>query len=386
LFGGVDSLFHFFFFIHYLNIYYIYVLVRFGPGPHRVEITYALGYLDSHNNNAVEDTRPRYNFVVQLAPLDAVPHAIHLFLEQVEHGLLTGTYFYLNGPHIVQAGPQLDEDEHFEYEDVKTFDENGQITNNDGDPVHVAAAKSLHVWSARTAEEEGEDDDEGNEFAQEDRRMRRFAEMGLDKLAFPDYSPEFPHVPWTLGYTGRPGGPDWYINKVDNTKGHGPGGQHQHALEEQGDSCFGFVEEGQGRTNLAMHLFGGSIYNDRTEWHYFLEEPVEIVQAVILTKQPQVSNINMGMPLHRRDFIHDDAFGTILNDALESPRTNPAEADPNNANNGAAEAQVGSEGQTTGGTNDMQQQQQNAAEANNQPQNRDRRKPRIPKIEGQAEA
>jgi len=118
--------------------------------------------------------------------------------------------------------------------------------------------------------------------------------LGLEKLAFPDYSDEFPHQPWTLGFTGRPGGPDWYINKVDNSKGHGPGGQKQHALDEQGDSCFAIVsEEGNGRERLASLVYGRKIWGDRSSWHYFLEEPIEVVGAKVLTKLPSVHKLHM---------------------------------------------------------------------------------------------
>ncbi len=108
-------------------------------------------------------------FVVEMAPLEDVPHAVHFFMEQVEHGLWNGCYFYLNGPHVVQAGPRLSEE------------------NDDG---------SSSVEEDRFAE------------------ILPFKAAGLDELSFPDYSEKFPHVTWTLGYTGRPGGVDWYINKV----------------------------------------------------------------------------------------------------------------------------------------------------------------------------
>jgi hypothetical protein len=183
------------------------------------------------------------SFVVELASLEDVPHAVHVFLEQVEHGLWNGCYFYLNGPHVIQAGPQLsDEDE----AEGPSSDEN--------------------------------EDDEDREAA-----MIPFKSQGLDKLAFPDYSDNFPHLPFTLGFTGRPGGPDFYINKVDNKKSHGPGGQYQHALEEQGDSCFAKIIRGK---DHAAALFAQPVYKDRSEWHYFLEEPVKIIKAEILTKNP----------------------------------------------------------------------------------------------------
>lgn len=180
-------------------------------------------------------------FVIEMAPLDDVPHAVHVFLEQVEHGLWNGCYFYLNGPHVIQAGPPLSEEDE-------------------------ADAPS------------SDDEEEDRSLA-----MKPFRALGLDQLAFPDYSDNFPHLPWTLGFTGRPGGPDFYINKVDNSESHGPGGQYQHALEEQGDSCFAKIT--RGKENAAA-LFSQPVYGDRTEWHHFMVEPVEIIKAEVLTKRP----------------------------------------------------------------------------------------------------
>ena len=107
------------------------VLERFGQGPHHVKFTLKMP----------DDTLNE--MIVEMAPLDLVPHAIHLFLEQVSHQLWDGTHFYLNGPHVTQAGPQ----------DYK------------GDPEERSA-------------------------------IQRFVDMKLDKLAFPDYSPDFPHEPF----------------------------------------------------------------------------------------------------------------------------------------------------------------------------------------------
>jgi hypothetical protein len=70
-----------------------------------------------------------------------MPHAVHLFLEQVVHGLWNNAWFYLNGPHVLQGGPQ----------------------SQDGEENHGEA-------------------------------LRRFQELKLDTLAFPEYSEEFPHV------------------------------------------------------------------------------------------------------------------------------------------------------------------------------------------------
>ena len=361
--------------------------ISFGPGPHQVEVTYAIGDLPEPEG---EDTRQRYSFIVELAPLDLVPHAIHLFLEQAEHGLLSGTWFYLNGPHIVQAGPQLEEDDsNFEYDESKMFDGDSKITNVDGDMLHVAAAKSLKAFSKASDDEKDDGDD--SDYSEEDRRMSKFAQLGLDKLAFPDYSHDYPHQPWTLGYTGRPGGPDFYINKVDNTKGHGPGGQHQHALSEQGDSCFGRIVAGQGRDDLARQLFGAEIYQDRSEWHYFLKSPVQIVDATVLTKKPQVVNIDMGTPLHRGDFMKkndgrpaEEQFGDELNSALEEQPMDPSESDPTIKDVAAAESE-----EAKVETKEEAPKEQEGTKPEDKKDNtkhKTKRKPRRPRIDGATEA
>ena len=190
---------------------------RFGPGPHHVRFT-----IEFPTN---VDPPERGTFLVELAPLDVLPHANHIFLEQVHHELWDGTWFYLNGPHVLQAGPQ-DWDEESEGEALKVF-----------------------------------------------------SDVGLDQLTFPEYSPSFPHVPYTMGFTGRPGGPDWYINKVDNTNAHGPHGQFQHSLDEYADSCFAKVIEGHDTLQKVINL---EVHSKESGYPYFLEDPVEIVSARIV--------------------------------------------------------------------------------------------------------
>lgn len=105
-----------------------------------------------------------YEFVIELAPLVFVPHAVHLFLEQVEHGLWNNTYIYGNTGHVMQVGPS-----------------------------HPGGAAML---------------------AKEVGNVEKFRALKLDTLAFPDYSHSYPHDQWTVGFASRPGGPDWFINKV----------------------------------------------------------------------------------------------------------------------------------------------------------------------------
>ena len=200
---------------------------RFGPGPHEVEFSVVLPY---------DEKEQERQFVVEMAPLDSMPHAVHLFLEQVDHGLWNDAQFYLNGPHVLQGGPS--------YEEV--------------------------------------DDDESEEEARA-RRLLPFRKLQLDSLVFPEYSNDFPHLQWTLGLTGRPGGPDFYINKADNTRSHGPGGQSQHDLEEFADPCFAKVVDG---FDVLKEIFSVETVQDDPEYKWFFEEPVYIVHAEIMEEPP----------------------------------------------------------------------------------------------------
>jgi len=226
------------------------VLERFGPGPHKVQMTFE--YPPPSNNNKGSNKRTKkknkkpipaemegkpkeYNIVIDLAPLDVVPHAIHLFLEQVEHGLWNDTSFYLLGDHIIQGGPKVSREE---------------VESN----------------NTRTS-------------------MYAFQEVGLDSLSFSEYSDDYPHTEWTVGFAGRPGGPDIYINLDDNTENHGPGGQQQHTLSEYGDACFGEIVSG--REFIESYLLLHEVYDDGTEWGRYYKEPVTITGAVVLTKTNQ---------------------------------------------------------------------------------------------------
>jgi hypothetical protein len=183
-----------------------------------------------------EETEEEAHIVLEMAPIELMPHAVHLFLEQVAHNLWNNGWFYLNGPHVLQGGPQLDEDSYTEDE----------WENND------------ERWLA----------------------LKPFRELQLDHLSFPEYSPDYPHVPWTMGFTGRPGGPDFYINKSNNTIGHGPGGQFHYELEEFADPCFATIVEGR---DVMKSIFNRKIYGKDSGYEYFLQEPVYIVHAEILT-------------------------------------------------------------------------------------------------------
>eukprot|EP01038_Epipyxis_sp_PR26KG_P007744 gene7744-10521_t len=62
----------------------------------------------------------------------------------------------------------------------------------------------------------------------------------MSGLAFQEYHPDWPHAKYTLGYAGRPGGPEFYISTEDNTRNHGPGSQ---GSKTEADGCFGKITD-----------------------------------------------------------------------------------------------------------------------------------------------
>jgi cyclophilin family peptidyl-prolyl cis-trans isomerase len=175
---------------------------RFGPGPHHVEVEV----------NFPTHQEENWYFTIELAPIDEMPHSIHTFLELVSRGLFDngGYSFYSNAVHVIQGGPFSN---HLTGSDIGNVEE-------------------------------------------------RFQESGYASVLFQEYSESFPHEKYTLGFTGRPGGPSFYINTRDNTQDHGPGG---YAADGKGDPCFGKVIHGFDVVDK-MHQASGEIIDG--EWKH----------------------------------------------------------------------------------------------------------------------
>lgn len=161
---------------------------KYGIGPYKIEmqLDFANESMDQFHQNII---------VIELAPLDLMPASIYHFLEMIRWKLWDGCAFHRNAGHVVQAGP------------VPPY---ADSTNTPSRP----------------------------------NPRRAFDEHQLLSVPFQEYSHEFPHVKYTIGYAGRPGGPDWYFNAVDNTKNHGPGGQTAYKVVNEADPCFGKVVQG----------------------------------------------------------------------------------------------------------------------------------------------
>ena len=210
---------------------------RYGNPPYFCEFTVAIAVQNDHHDPDADYDEVIKTFTIEMAPLEEMPHAVHLFMEQVAHKLWDNGWFYLNGPHVFQAGPQVPDDEEYE-----------KLLAKGGDERALA--------------------------------LKPFKDLQLDSLAFPEYSDKFPHLPWTLGLTGRPGGPDFYINKVDNVKTHGPGGQTHHDLVEHADPCFAKIISGM--DTIAIMANSPTIRTPDDAHRFFFEEPVQILKVRIV--------------------------------------------------------------------------------------------------------
>jgi len=105
---------------------------------------------------------------------------------------------------------------------------------------------------------------------------RAFEESGYQSVSFQEYHADFPHVKYTVGFAGRPGGPDFYVSTVDNSRNHGPGGQSGYADPTEADPCFGKVVEGFDAVDR-MHSMPV-----KPGWYNAMEENVGIAYAKIL--------------------------------------------------------------------------------------------------------
>lgn len=157
------------------------LLEKHGPGPHEVEMLVRFETADGNTDSGF--------ITLELAPIDEMPHAVYWFLEQVERKLYDGCSFHRNPGHVIQGGP------------VPNF-----LSGANDPPLE-----------------------------------QRFQDSGFDSILFQEYSPNFPHQKYTAGYSGRPGGPNFYISTKDNTVVHGPGGQQDGA---EADPCFAKVVHG----------------------------------------------------------------------------------------------------------------------------------------------
>lgn len=205
-------------------------LNKFGEGPYRVlfklefeEDLLARKKWMKENPDQPEDKLPEWELfgphriMLRLAHLDDMPHSVNTFLYNVELNLYNGVEFY---------------------------------------------ASPSHVSVTRTKQNV----------------LDKFEAAQKPRLAFPEYSDKMPHERYTIGFAGRPSGPDFYINLLDNTELHGPGGQKQYILNNNADPCFAKVIAGIDAVERLMK----SEKLDPEKDDGILKSPVKIVASRIL--------------------------------------------------------------------------------------------------------
>lgn len=131
------------------------VLEKYGAGPHKVEIELVFP----------DRALGPHKFIIEMAPIEAMPHSVHTFLEMVSNGLLDGCSFILNALHVLKAAP----------------------LPYDGSP---AAEKA-----------------------------KAFTSLGLESVSFKEYHESHPHKKYTVGFAAD-GSPSFYINTEDNSEIH----------------------------------------------------------------------------------------------------------------------------------------------------------------------
>lgn len=140
---------------------------QYGSGIIRVELE--LEFPDSPDGPNT--------LVMEMAPLDLMPHSVFTFLEMVHAGLFNGCSFILNAMHVIKAAPL---------------------------PYDGSSASA---------------------------KVKSFTKKGLESVAFREYSPDYPHKQYTVGFAAD-GSPSFYINTQDNTDIH------------VGDPCFAKIVSG----------------------------------------------------------------------------------------------------------------------------------------------
>jgi len=119
-----------------------------------------------------------HSLILEMAPLELMPHSVYTFLEMVDAKLFDGCSFILNAMNVIKAAPL---------------------------PYEKGVSPSKMV--------------------------KAFTRLGLDTVSFREYSDDYPHEQYTVGFAAD-GSPSFYINTDDNTE--------QHA----GEPCFARIVSG----------------------------------------------------------------------------------------------------------------------------------------------
>jgi hypothetical protein len=200
------------------------LLEKFGPDPHRVEIQ--LAYDPSSNIYSAEGGD---RIVIEMAPSDEMPFTVFWFLSQVDRGLYNLTSFHRNARHgrLVLARKRADGSSrsHNDFLFSRVSPCVSSCSSRVSERSSLAIGVCLPLMRVRATNPYVNSRSRtffhsiGRPIANfltppNSHLVDRFVKSGLDSVLFQEYSEKFPHVKYTLGYAGRPGGPDFYISTL----------------------------------------------------------------------------------------------------------------------------------------------------------------------------
>jgi len=170
------------------------VVLRYGEGPtYRINVT------------LTEETGPRSGrwFVVETAPISLMPHAVDVFTRMaVEYKLYDGLTLLLSSQ-----------------------SSSGKTATG----TSTGLVQTVDI-SADT-----------HEFVSDNHYRGKMPEHFIPRLAFAEHSEEYPVEKYSVVFSGRPGGPHFYINMNDKRTVS----ESHSQVEGGGPSCFGKVVRGR---------------------------------------------------------------------------------------------------------------------------------------------
>jgi len=237
-------------------------LETYGLGPYRVEmeLSFPSSSSSSASGGGGGGTDPHF-LIIELAPLDLVPHSVYTFLEMISMGVLEHSSFVLNSQNMIKA---------ITNSLPKKESMNITPTQNMAGVETVAAASTetpgVDETASGAAATTTDMDTDTSEKKENDGTLPFLQTRDgimMDGVAFREYNPEYPHKQYTLGFVGD-GTTAFYINTNDNTDHH------------MGDPCFGMIISGMDTLQR--------LTSSRTIGKHgiVLEHPIQIKKARIL--------------------------------------------------------------------------------------------------------
>ncbi|KAG7359042.1 cyclophilin type peptidyl-prolyl cis-trans isomerase [Nitzschia inconspicua] len=174
------------------------------------------------------EARKPGDFIVELASIDKMPHSVETFLDMVASKMWDNSVFY---HHVTQH--------------------------------HVVAAAPVSYGTFQS-------------------KQHQFQALGFNGTSYPEYHKDYPHEKFTIGFAGT--GPNFYINTMDNSDHHGPGGQGHHDLATDADPCFGKIVSGFDIVSTDM-VMGRHKGKSPTRWEDFDLTRIASIQLMTNTDQ-----------------------------------------------------------------------------------------------------